>query len=287
MKRKTALLAALAMALVFPGVPRRGGAAPKPELWPRWEAHVPGSSQAVDHREWDRFLARNVNTEDPSGIYLLRYGGVSAEDREALGRYLEKMQGVAISGMDRPEQRAYWINLYNSLTVKIVLDHYPVNSIRDIDISPGLFADGPWDADLVTVESEKISLNDIEHRILRPIWSDSRLHYALNCASRGCPNLQAEAFTAGNTERLLEKGAREYVNHPRGARFEGRTLYVSSIYDWFRVDFGGSERGVIEHLMRYAQEPLAAELRDFRGKVRDSYDWSLNEENRSGGSFSR
>ncbi len=87
----------------------------------------------------------------------------------------------------RAEQFPFWINLYNALTVKVVLDHYPVEIIRDIDISPGLFADGPWGKKLVTVEGEALSLDDIEHRILRPIWKDPRLHYVLNCAALGVP----------------------------------------------------------------------------------------------------
>lgn len=127
------------------------------------------------------------------------------------------------------------------------------------------------------MEGEKLTLNDIEHRILRPVFRDSRVHYAVNCASLGCPNLQPEAFTAENTERLLERGAREYVNHPRGARVEGGNLTASSIYDWFQVDFGGSETGVLAHLQQYAQAPLAEALRGFRGKVSYQYDWSLNE----------
>ena len=129
----------------------------------------------------------------------------------------------------------------------------------------------------LSVEGERLSLDDMEHRILRPIWKDPRLHYAVNCASVGCPNLQAEAYTAAGTERLLEKGAREYVNHPRGAEKGERLLTLSSIYKWFREDFGGAEAGVMEHLRRYADTPLRDELGTYRGKVKYRYDWSLNE----------
>ena len=103
----------------------------------------------------------------------------------------------------RDEQLAYWINLYNALTVKVILDHYPVKSILDIDISPGWFSIGPWGKKLVAVEGVEISLDDIEHRILRPIWRDPRIHYALNCAAVGCPNLLREAFTGATAEVLL------------------------------------------------------------------------------------
>ncbi len=176
----------------------------------------------------------------------------------------------------RTEQLAYWINLYNALTVKVVLDHHPLPSIRDISISPGLFSSGPWGAELVRVEGEPIRLDDIEHRILRPLWQDSRVHYALNCASLGCPNLAREAFTAENTERLLDAGARAYVNHPRGVSLVNGRLGVSSIYVWFEEDFGG-EAGVLAHLRRYADPKLAASLAPAAAIDDDAYDWSLND----------
>jgi hypothetical protein len=231
----------------------------------------------VDHGAWEGFLGTYVVAGDPSDVNRVRYAEVSAEDREALREYLKSLEAVGVSGLSRPEQKAYWINLYNSQTVALILEHFPVKSIRDIRISPGLFAVGPWDKKLLTVEGEGLSLNDIEHRILRPLWKDNRVHYALNCASIGCPDLQPVAFTAGNTEELLEAGARAYVNHPRGAVFEGSTLVASSIYDWFEIDFGGSKAGVTEHLLRYAEGPLADQLKGFSGRVKYRYDWSLND----------
>lgn len=252
-------------------------AAPKPDLWPRWEANEDSSVERVDHGAWERFLGTYLVAGDPSGVKVVRYADVSARDREGLGEYLKSLEAVEVSGLSRREQKAYWINLYNSQTVALIVEHYPVKSIRDIRISPGLFAVGPWDKKLLTVEGEELSLNDIEHRILRPLWRDNRVHYALNCASIGCPDLQSTAFTAENTEELLEAGARAYVNHPRGAVLEGSVLTVSSIYDWFEVDFGGSKAGVTEHLLHYAEGPLADGLKGFSGRVKYRYDWSLNE----------
>lgn len=251
-------------------------AAPKADLWPRWSRHDPGSVVTVDHSAWDEFLEKYVVVDDPSGINLVRYGSVTPEDRQRMRTYLDDLESVRVSELNRGEQRAYWINLYNALTVLLILEHYPVKSIRDIRISPGLFASGPWDKKLLVIEDEKLSLNDIEHRILRPIWKDSRLHYAVNCASLGCPNLLPAAYGPENTESLLEEGARAYVNHPRGARFDGSTLVLSRIYGWFEEDFGGSEKGVVEHLLKYADERLGRRLRDFRGRTRKEYDWSLN-----------
>jgi hypothetical protein len=159
----------------------------------------------------------------------------------------------------------------------VVLDHYPVESIRDIDISPGFFANGPWGKKLVHIEGETISLDDIEHRILRPIWKDPRIHYGVNCASIGCPNLQPQAYTAESTDALLDKGARDYINHSRGVLIASNKLIVSSIYDWFMEDFGGNDKGVIAHLQRYAEPSLREQLQRFSRISDHEYDWSLND----------
>ncbi|HUR39893.1 MAG TPA: DUF547 domain-containing protein [Verrucomicrobiae bacterium] len=249
-------------------------AAPKAERWERWAAQAPGKV-GIDHSVWDGFLQRHIQP-GADGIHRIAYGKVAASDRAALAGYLERLQQVPITKFPRPEQRAYWINLYNAATVKVVLDHYPVETILKIAISPGLFARGPWKKKLLTVEGEPVSLDDIEHRILRPIWNDPRTHYAVNCASLGCPNLPARAFTGGNTEALLEEGARAYVNHPRGARVAEGRLVVSSIYAWFGADFGG-DGGVIAHLRKYAGPDLAKQLVRIDAIDDDDYDWALND----------
>jgi hypothetical protein len=253
-------------------------AAPSPDLWPRWQTHAADNTQVVDYSRWDKLLDKYLVTKHPSGINRFRYADVLPADRQTLATFLGSLQQVKVSSLNPNEQKAYWVNLYNALTVKVILDHYPVKSIMDIDISPGIFSNGPWDAKLLTIEGEKVSLNDIEHRILRPIFRDNRLHYALNCASLGCPNLQPAAYTAANTEELLEAGARAYINSPRGARMEKGKLYVSSIYKWFQVDFGGSSEGVVKHLLQYAEGGLADALRTYHNGLHDEYDWTLNEE---------
>jgi hypothetical protein len=202
---------------------------------------------------------------------------VGPADRKALEGYISALEGVPVRSLRRDEQLAYWINLYNALTVKVILDHYPVKSIRDIDISPGFFSDGPWGKRLVRVEGKEMTLNDVEHRVLRPIWKDPRIHYAVNCASLGCPNLQPEAFTAANAEELLALAARQYVNHPRGVSAEKGWLKVSSIYVWFKEDFGGTDDGVIEHLKIHASGALSEELKNVGGISEHHYDWNLND----------
>jgi hypothetical protein len=204
----------------------------------------------------------------------LRYSAVTTADRARLDQYLIQLQRVAIREFPRPEQKAFWINLYNALTVQVILQNYPLESIRDI--KSGWFSAGPWDLKLAKVAGEELSLNDIEHRILRPIWKDSRVHYAVNCASLGCPNLQPAPFTAENTERLLDQAARDYVNSPRGVNFSGSKLILSSIYDWFQPDFGDSEQGVLSHLKKFASSELAGKLNGSQESISYDYSWVLN-----------
>lgn len=254
---------------------RTAEAAPKSDPWPLWERHVEGSSATVDHGAWTALL-KSYCSLGGDGIARVDYAGLNRE-KPRLEAYLAALSATRVSALDRPEQLAFWVNHYNALTVKVILDHYPVDSIRDIDISPGFFSDGPWGKKLVQVEGESLSLDDMEHRILRPLWRDPRIHYAVNCASLGCPNLAAEAYSGETCERLLVEGARAYINHPRGARVEKGKLVVSSIYDWFEEDFGGSEAGVIAHLRRYATAPLAEALLTIDEIGDDAYDWRLND----------
>jgi predicted TIM-barrel fold metal-dependent hydrolase len=179
-----------------------------------------------------------------------------------------------VTRLSRAEQLPYWINLYNALTVRTVLAHYPVTSIRKI--RPGWLSLGPWKEKWVEVEEYPISLDDIEHRILRPIWRDPRIQCAVNCASLGCPNLQPTAFTRANTEALLENAAGAYVNHPRSVSFRGPELVVSSIYRWFREDFGDSDAGILLYLRQHAEPDLAARLGEVVEIADDLYDWRLN-----------
>lgn len=255
--------------------------APDAELWPRWQQHDAADQRQIDHAAWNGFLGTYVN-RSTDGMTRIGYGKVSDADKNALANYINGLTALDIDGYSRPQQFAYWVNLYNSLTVRVVLDHYPVKSIRDIDISPGLFADGPWKKKLLKVQGEKLGLDDIEHRILRPIWADPRIHYVVNCASVGCPDLQTVAFTAGNTARLLDKAARDYVNHPRAVRVDQSGVTVSSIFNWFRSDFA-KDGGVLGHIRIYADDELRTQLKGVDSINDYGYDWSLNDLASQGG----
>lgn len=245
------------------------------ELWDFWSAHDAQSTATIDHTAWSDILQTYIK---PDGdLHRFAYSSVSAADKQKLANYVQSLENTQIRQYNRAEQKAYWINLYNAQTILTVLNHYPVDSIRDIDISPGLFSNGPWDKELLSIEGQDVSLNDIEHRILRPIWDTPLTHYTINCASVGCPNLATQAFTADNLESQQVQLAKAYINSPRGVQVDGGDITVSKIYDWFVADFGGNEAQVIKHLQQYANEDLAQQLAGQTSIDDYEYDWSLNE----------
>lgn len=255
-------------------------AAPKADLWPDWQAHDAQSTAVIDHSTWQSVLDDYLVVTEP-GASSFDYGRATSDGGAArVDAYVAMLTNIAIDDFNRDQQMAYWINLYNALTVKVVLDHYPVESIRDIDISPGLFSSGPWGKKLITVEGRTLSLDDIEHRILRPIWGDPRIHYVVNCASIGCPALADTAFDAGNLEAQLDQAAEGFISHPRAVRRNQDGEWVlSSLYDWYRDDFGKSDAEFINHLNRFAGPELAGMLGN-AGEldIADyAYDWALND----------
>lgn len=240
---------------------------------PVWEEYTPGSTVTVDHATWAGFLDRHLVTA-PTGPARIAYGTVSPDDRKALSGYLRRLADIDPGTLDRPEQLAYWINFYNAATVVLVLDNYPVGSIRDI--GSGLFEDGPWDRPVAVVSDRVLTLNTIEHGIIRPVFDEPRIHYALNCAAVGCPNLAARPYTGAALEAALAEAERAFVNDPRGVRLDGDKLVLSKIWLWFREDFAPTETQIIQYL-RTVATGAAAEALDGRGSAdRYDYDWSLN-----------
>ncbi|HBB55473.1 MAG TPA: DUF547 domain-containing protein [Hyphomonadaceae bacterium] len=243
------------------------------------------------HQSWTEILSTYVKT-DSTGLNRFDYAKLkaSAADSAKLDKYIVDLQKLTPSKMTDKEAFAYWANLYNAATVQVIIQNYPVKSIRDINKNIGNVFGGPWKLNILNVEGNALSLDHIEHGILRgereapnkaafrvKDWKDPRVHYAVNCASIGCPNLPTKAFTAETLDADLDAGARAYVNHPRAVtvRADGR-LTVSSIYKWFKVDFGNTDAGVIAHLTKYAKPELAAKLKASKGVAGDAYDWSIN-----------
>lgn len=272
-KLMTRIIALVTVWLVASGF---GFSSTAPQAWEDWAQSNPQDARVIDHGEWNSLLKKYIKP-GKAGLNTFAYGKVSTTDKAALQNYIRSLEAIEVTSYNRNEQLAYWINLYNAVTISVVLDHYPVKTIRDIDIS-GFLKNGPWQKELVTVEETPLTLDDIEHAILRPIWKDPRIHYGVNCASVGCPNLQTSAFTGKTVSAQLDRGANAYVNSTRGVEINRRgKVSVSSVYSWFAHDFGNSEAGVMQHLLKYANPDLAEKLTR-AGRLSDThYDWSLNE----------
>jgi hypothetical protein len=237
------------------------------------------TTTAVDHTVWDNQLKAYVKP-DATGLNLVDYKRWKAEGHTALKGYVAQLQASDPAKLSRDDAFAFWSNLYNARTVDIVLDKYPVKSIKDISLGGGLKAlvgGGPWQANTMKVSGLDLSLDDVEHKILRAYFKDPRVHYALNCASDGCPNLAMEAYTGAKLEAQLEAGAKAFINHPRGIAADGGKVKASQIYNWFIADFGGSADKVLDHVRKYAEPALKAKLNGITTIASHDYLWSLND----------
>ena len=235
----------------------------------------PRGNASVDHSVFDRLLQSHV-VPDGRGYNAVNYRRFRSDGLGELRSYLAVLEAVAPSALSRTEAHAYWINLYNAKTLEVVLEHYPVGSIRDIDLGGGgLFGRGPWSRKLLKVDGSELSLDDIEHEIVRPLFGDPLSHYGLNCASYSCPNLATRAYTGGNVDKLLAQGAAEYINHPRGVAVSKGRISASKIYSWYAGDFGG-RGGLKPHWLAYAR-PAHAQQIEAASIGGYGYDWRLNE----------
>ena len=231
------------------------------------------AAQDDPHAAFDAFLSDYVTEAD--GMTLVRYDAVTGEDAAALKAYIETLEAIAPSRLSEDEQLAYYFNLYNAAIIDVVLDNRPIDSIKEV--GGGVFNRGPWKDEVVTVEGEALSFDDIEHGIVRARFDEPRVHYAFNCASIGCPDIKPSAWRAETLDADLDAAARAYVAHPRGVRVDERgRVTASSIYKWFQEDFGGSEAGVLEHVAAHATGEKKTALEAASRIRRYDYDWSLN-----------
>jgi len=242
---------------------------------PIFEINDPNSTIRVDHSIWDGFLGKYVSP-DFQGLNRVYYGNVSYEDFESLRYYLQQLQSIDLRTLNRNEQLAYWFNLYNARTLAIVLENYPIRSIRQIKQKLTDFV-GPFDDEgAVNVLGKSLSLNDIESGIIRPIYNDPRIHYALNCASYGCPNLSSRAWHSHDLDARLNAAASDFINSGRGVKSSICGTKVSKIYKWYAGDFGGEE-GVLKHMRQYANHETLRTLNRSNNIGGYFYDWSLND----------
>lgn len=247
---------------------------------------VPDAAGAFDHGRWDELLRRHVIELRGGHATQIDYAGMN-RDRGALQEYLSATSAVSRPDFDRwpaPEQLAFLINAYNAWTVELILRGDPaIASIRDL----GSLLRSPWKKRFIPLLGEIRSLDDIEHGLIRGSgrYREPRIHFAVNCASIGCPALRREAYIGARLEEQLEDATRRFIGDGTRNRASNSSVEISSIFKWYRGDFEAGWRGARslgEFLALYGAElglDEAGRRRLAAGELRVSflgYDWRLN-----------
>jgi hypothetical protein len=221
----------------------------------------------VQHGEWDALVKKHVSKNG-----MVDYQGF-LKDKKQLQVYLDKLSAnKPTSKWSKNEKMAFWINAYNAFTVKLILDHYPIKSIKDI--KRGIpFVNSVWDIAFIPMGKEKIDLNYIEHTILRKEFNDPRIHAAINCASFSCPLLRNEAYYASRLDEQLNDAMRRFVNDPQRNQLDKSNIKISKIFSWFAGDFKLNGSSILDYLNKYAKKRVQPNAKiDFL-----EYQWELND----------
>ena len=218
------------------------------------------SAVNVDHSQWDQLLKKHVNKEG-----LVNYKGFKS-DVSKLDSYLKILsEKEPTNDWSVQELLAYYINLYNASTVKVIIENYPTKSIKDID--------GAWTKGLVSVGSKELSLGGIENGILRKM-NEPRIHFAINCASISCPKLMNEAFTAAKINEQLDRAVKEFINSDKND-ISASNPKISSIFDWYQKDFKvNGKQDVIGYINKYSK----TKINTGAPIAYKDYNWNLNEQ---------
>ena len=225
------------------------------------------SSNPINHAEWHRLLQKYVNEKGDVNYLGFQKGRVSLQE------YLNKLSKNPPNDKNWSKEEAitYWINAYNAFTIELILEHYPVKSIRDIGGNFPLI-NSSWDIKFFKINNIPFDLNIIEHEILRKEYNEPRIHFAIVCASISCPRLLNEAYTAQKLEEQLERQSHYFINNPVKNQITENTAKLSSILDWYKSDFP-QDKSMIDYVNQYSdiqinQNAIVSYL---------EYDWHLNE----------
>lgn len=243
-------------------------AAPKAKQIPFWNDSEEASEFDADHSTWDSLLKKYVIKHD-SGINRFDYDSVSSADKARLRDYIKLLEQMDPRQMAKDRQKPYWLNLFNASLVFQILESKPDESIKEISERK------LRKKKRLTIALQKLSLDDIEHGILRPIFQDPRLHFALVGGTLGSANILSTAFTAENTDGLLNQNTKDFLAHSRGMAFNGERVVLSSIFKWYAKDFGENFEQMAEFLAQHLPEKKKR-LLQVASNARYDYDWNLN-----------
>lgn len=222
------------------------------------------------HKKWNQIL-HQYTVKKINQVYF-KYKELKKHE-SILTAYLNELESLSkqeFSTFNQNQKLAFWINAYNAYTIQIIEKHYPLKSIKDI--SSGWFSSGPWKLKFINLFGEKISLDHIEHGTIRKKFNEPRIHFAVNCASVGCPSLLQEAFTAVKLDTQLEKAAKNFLQNESKNYVKGNTLYLSKIFKWYGDDFDKKYDG----FKNYVTKTLNLPQKDYKVEF-STYDWNLNE----------
>jgi len=224
------------------------------------------NTPTMKHDNWSVLLKKYVTKTGQ-----VDYKGF-VQDSTLFQKYLTTLsQNPPGNNWSEKEQLAYWINAYNAFTVKLIIDHYPLKSIKNI--GDGLpMVNSPWDIKFFKIGKTDFDLNTIEHEILRKKFKEPRIHFAINCASVSCPKLRNEAYTSEVIDTQLEDQAKQFINNPIKNNISETELQLSKIFDWFKSDFIKGKT-LFDFLQQYTNVKIS---NDHKVKFM-KYDWNLNE----------
>jgi hypothetical protein len=235
----------------------------------------PAAAQApIDHAPFTALLSRHVVDG------MVDYDAFKADP--SFNRYLESLDRARPDALDEPDQLAFWINVYNAYTIALINRHGERQSIRNINKSLGVLRlKGPWSEPIVRAAGRVLTLDDVEHGIIRKRFAEPRIHFALVCAAMGCPPLRSEAYTGADLERQLEDQAQRFLRQsPEKNRIDvqRRRVHLSPIFSYYRKDFGGGQKELGAFLADYfPEEPVRKMLESGAFRIIDTeYDWTLN-----------
>jgi Protein of unknown function, DUF547 len=244
-------------------------------------------AKTFDHQSWNTLLNQYVVSLPNKSSTQVNYAAIKKNSKN-LDAYLNTLSAVSQSQFDswaKPEQLAFLINAYNAWTVKLIVDDYGnIESIRDL----GSLLKSPWKKEFIPLLEKTLSLDDIEHGLIRGSdrYNDPRIHFAVNCASVGCPALREEAFISDKLEMQLDEQTRRFLKDTSRNRLETGTLKVSSIFDWYGADFEKGWQGATKLADFFALYATELQLNPAQVKQLESgdfsiefldYDWSLND----------
>ena len=218
----------------------------------------PWQPTAQDYKVFDKLLKTYV---DPNGRVNYK---MLTKEKTAINQVLDQWQKINAQKLNEKARLAFYINLYNLTTLKVIADNYPIKSIKDIK------GGKIWDIGLMVLNGKSYSLNELENQLIRGQYKEPRIHFLINCGAKSCPPLHTEAFTEKNIDELMDKRTRQFINDVLSNTITPKQIKISKIFDWYQTDFGN----LVSFINRYSKTKV---LNNAKISFMD-YDWDLNKQ---------